>query len=178
MLVGTKPAQDKEPLWVFGWSGLSAIQSTAFIQTGLWYTGVLPVFLSRSVFQSPVSHTAGVFSVQRFPKAGNTWVFWKAHLPKGMLELILVLVLDLCCWLPWATSLICYGVPTPYRLVLGKLCTGEMQPDCLVYEIMVLVFYFSAVFHALIYIYFIQLLCLMQFFMRRAFASSITGEDC
>lgn len=38
-------------------------------------------------------------------------------------------------------------------------------------------FNFSAVFHALIYIYIIKPLCLMQFFVRRAFASSIRGED-
>lgn len=55
-----------------------------------------------------------------------------------------------------------------------------MRADCLVYEIMVFgfLFYFSAVFHALFYIYFIKPLCLKQFFVRRALASSITGEDC
>ena len=55
-------------------------------------------------------------------------VFRKAHH-----VLIPMLPLDLCCWFPRAASLIHYGILAPHRLILRKLCAGEVQPDCLIY---------------------------------------------
>lgn len=176
VLVVTKPAQDKEPLWgSLKWSGLLAVQGTAFIQTNLWYGGVVSCVHEqicvavtsvpdRSVLCAEVSEGWKHLGVLGGTPCTDPGI-GVGPLLLAPLSSIPHLLRNSC------TLQAGFGEALYWWDAATLPCLWNNGFGFLF-------FYFSAVFHVLIYIYFIKPLCLMQFFVRRASASSITGEDC
>ena len=144
VLVGSSSTQDSEPLWG-SLKSLRSRDSCCLFRALHLSTQVCSTLLSCfpclwADLYSDHQHAGGeCFLCSGFLKAENAWVFRKTHH-----VLILALLCGLCCSLPRAASFIHRRVPAAHRLILRKLCAGEMQPDSLFYEIIFFCWPFSS----------------------------------